>query len=287
MLRTLTRMLAVAAAVAASSCGGPTGSSSDEPSALTRDQYQASLDVAAGQLQDAMRGVKTARTSRGLASRLKSASRQLRAAGASLRKLPAPTAAATANSSLVEGLDDLAGQASINDEVCGGASAVTELSRTAGARRIRSASRALASLGYRTRRLTVRRRPQSSRSLANGRVIARSGAGSGALRVANGGSSDAVLKLSTSRRRTILGIYVRAGRTAAAGGIPTGTFRVLFASGRDWDPAKRGFTRKCQFTRFEGDLHYRPGLTYTLTLTPTAGGNASTQSIDESEFLGH
>lgn len=285
MLRTLTITLALAAALAAAGCGGPFGSSSDEPSALTRDQYQANLDVAAGQLQEAMRGVKTARTSRGLASRLKSASRQLRAIATSLRKLPAPKAAATAHSSLVEGLDDLAAQASIDDEVCGGASALTELSRTDGARRIRSASRALAGLGYRAQRLTVRRRARLSRSLANGRVIARSGAGTGALRITNGGSSDAVLKLATSRR-TILGIYVRAGRTAAVGGIPTGSFRVLFASGRDWDPVRRGFTRECQFMRFEDDLNYRPEQTWTLALTPIPGGNASTRSIDESDFLG-
>lgn len=269
--------------VAAAGCGG---SDSSGPAALTSAQYQANLDVAAGRLQQAMRGIKTAHTTRGLRSRLAGAASQLRATSANLRRLSPPKPVAATHAQLVDALDDLAGEASLNDEVCGGASALTELSRTDAAGRVRSTSRALAQLGYRTRRLSVRRRRQADRTLPSGTIVSRSGSGSGGLTVSNGGTSDAVLKLATSRRRTILGMYVRAGSVASASGIPAGSFRVLFASGRDWDRARRGFTRDCEFTRFEGQVQYRPGTTYTLSLTPTAGGNASTQSIDETEFEG-
>jgi hypothetical protein len=33
-------------------------------------------------------------------------------------------------------------------------------------------------------------------------------------------------------------------------------------------------------------VNYRPGITYRLTLFSTPGGNASTSSIDETEFGG-
>jgi len=281
------RTIALAATVvlvAVTGCGGHV----DQPRspALAPEQYQANLDLAAGRLQQAMRNVKTAQTTRGLKSRLTITADELRAISTNLRRLRAPKNAATAHMGLVDALSALASEASLNDEVCGGASALTELSRSEAAQKLRSASRELAKLGYRTRRLTVRRRRQSNRSLPNGSIVARSGTGTGRLSVTNGGSTDAVLKLATSRRRTILGIYVRAGAVANAGGIPPGSYRVLFASGRDWDRARRGFTRQCHFTRFEGQVNYRPRVTYRLTLTATAGGNATTQSIDEDEFLG-
>lgn len=282
--RTIVFMVATAL-VATTGCGG-SSDQREQPSTLTQAQYQANLDLVAGRLQQAMRGVKTARTTRGLTSRLAGASRELQATSNNLRRLRTPKAATAAHLALADALSAIADEASINDEVCGGASALTELSRTDAARDVRSASRQLARLGYRTQRLTVRRRRQSRRSLASGSIVSRSGTGTGRLTVTNGGSADAVLKLATSRRRTILGIYVRAGSVATAGGIPPGSFRVLFASGIDWDRSRRGFTRECRFTRFDGNVNYRPGVTYTLTLTTMAGGNATTQSIGEDEFLG-
>ena len=290
------RMIVLPAALvlaAATGCEGSAEpqSSSVEPEqyqarALAPEQYQANLDLAAGRLKQAMRRVKTAQTTRGLKSRLTIAARELRATSKDLERLHPPQDATTAHIGLAGALDELASEASVNDEVCGGASALTELTRTDAAQEVRSASRELAQLGYRTRRLTVRRRRQPNRTLANGSIVARSGTGTGRLGVMNGGSTDAVLKLATSRRRTILGLYVRAGAVAKARGIPPGSFRVLFASGRDWDRARRGFTRQCQFTRFDDQLNYRPGMTYKLSLTPTFGGNAGTQSIDEAEFRG-
>ena len=277
----------VTVVVAGSGCGGDDGPAAKRgPVALTPDQYQANLDIAAGRVQQAMRGVKTARTTRGLKSRLRSAERQLETTSTNLRGLRPPANVIRVNDDLATALDALAGRASSNDEVCGGASALTELSRTDAAAKVRAASRRLAALGYRTKRLTVRRRPQSYRSLPNGSIVSRSGSGTGRLTITNGNESDAVLKLATSGRRTILGIYVRAGAVATAGGIPPGSFRVLFATGRDWDRARRGFTRECRFTRFDGTVNYRPGISYRLSLFSSAGGNASTSSIDESEFGG-
>jgi hypothetical protein len=101
---------------------------------------------------------------------------------------------------------------------------LTELSRTDAAAQIRAASRKLAALGYRTKRLTVRRRRQSYRSLPNGSIVSRSGTGTRRLTIQNGNETDAVLKLATSGRRTILGMYVRAGAVASAGGIPPARF---------------------------------------------------------------
>ena len=287
-MRAPTIMLAIVTVlVAGSGCGGDAGPPDRRgPVALTPDQYQANLDIAAGRVQQAMRGVKTARTTRGLKSRLVGATRRLEATSTNLRGLRPPANVIGVNDDLVTALDALAGRASSNDEICGGASALTELSRTDAAAKVRAASRKLAALGYRTKRLTVRRRRQSYRSLPNGSIVSRSGTGSGSLTIQNGNESDAVLKLATSGRRTILGIYVRAGAVATTGGIPPGSFRVLYASGRDWDRARRGFTRDCRFTRFDGNVNYRPGITYRLSLFSSVGGNASTRSIDESEFGG-
>jgi len=287
-MRAPTIMLAIVTVlVAGSGCGGDAGPPDRRgPVALTPDEYQANLDVAAARLQQAMRGVKTARTTRGLKSRMLGAVRQLKTTSANLRALRPPANAIGVNGDLATALDALAGQASSNDEVCGGASALTELSRTDAAAKVRAASRKLAALGYRTKRLTVRRRRQTYRSLPNGSIVSRSGTGTGRLTIQNGNETDAVLKLATSGRRTILGIYVRAGAVASAGGIPPGSFRVLFATGRDWDRARRGFTRECSFKRFDGNVNYRPGITYRLSLFSTPGGNASTSSIDETEFGG-
>jgi hypothetical protein len=101
--------------VAASGCGGQdpgTAPTNRGPVALTPDQYQANLDVAAARLQQAMRGVKTARTTRGLKSRMLGAERQLETTSTNLRGLRPPANAIGVNGDLATALDALAGQAS-------------------------------------------------------------------------------------------------------------------------------------------------------------------------------
>jgi len=71
----------------------------------------------------------------------------------------------------------------------------------------------------------------------NGDVLLRRTGGSHRAAIANDTGSDAVVRLKTASGQTLLALYVGAGEEAALAGIPEGTFRLVYASGRSYSRA--------------------------------------------------
>jgi hypothetical protein len=133
------------------------------------------------------------------------------------------------------------------------------------------------------------------RSLANGASITElSRIGKGTLKIDNGTGHDAVIKVVDEKAgRAVVAFYVCAGRSASIERIPDGYFRIIFASGTDWDAAAGSFTRDKLFAKFDKELDFvttqrTQGYEYsvfTLTLHRVVHGNAKTTVIGEDEFL--
>jgi CARDB len=132
---------------------------------------------------------------------------------------------------------------------------------------------------------------------ANGKVLVNKvGGGMGRLTVKNGGSHDAVVLLAKSSKpsKTLLAVYVRAGKSATVKGIRDGTYVVWFATGTRWDTHSRTFTSSRELRRFEDTMRFRTTRTSTyikysiwkVTLNATSGGNAPTSSVGDDGFPG-
>ncbi|HIJ63891.1 MAG TPA: DnaJ domain-containing protein [Rhodospirillaceae bacterium] len=72
---------------------------------------------------------------------------------------------------------------------------------------------------------------------ANGEVLLRRTGGEHRLTVKNTSGHDAVVRLKTPTGRTLMAFYIDAGANVSLPAIPDGTFRAVFASGRDYSRA--------------------------------------------------
>ena len=117
--------------------------------------------------------------------------------------------------------------------------------------------------------------------------------GRGYLDVTNGTSRDAAVKLVDIGSGTVLRfVYVKANDRVRLDGIEPGSYRVRFATGQDWDTAARRFRREPGYTEFRDPFDFREtrtveGIRYTteeITLNAVRGGNAPSNTIDESRF---
>jgi hypothetical protein len=147
--------------------------------------------------------------------------------------------------------------------------------------------------------IIVARPLPAARYLPNGSIIQNLYRnGDGVLKIDNGTSRDAVIKLVDEKQgRVIVEFYVRAGNLVAINQIPDGKFRVMLASGTDWDREGYEFTREKSFAKFdkladyvtiersEGDQVYSQSDEITLTLHKVPHGNATTTKISEREFM--
>lgn len=115
------------------------------------------------------------------------------------------------------------------------------------------------------------------------------GTGLGRLKIENGTSSPAQVKLVASGSGGLVRhVLVGAQSTWSGVGIPAGTYRVLYAQGRGWDAARRTFSCERVAQQFEEPLAFRQsGRSYdvwTLTLHPVVGGTARTDEIAGGAF---
>jgi uncharacterized protein (DUF983 family) len=112
------------------------------------------------------------------------------------------------------------------------------------------------------------------RTLANGaRITVLSSFGDGILRFENGTKLNAAVKVVDERaRQTVVAFYVCAGQAVSIERIPDGVYRVVVASGTDWDAATRKFTRDQSFARFDAELKF------ATTMQPNGRGVFSKQT---------
>jgi hypothetical protein len=112
------------------------------------------------------------------------------------------------------------------------------------------------------------------------------------LKTTNGLSSDAVVKLRDTARRTVLSFYVTARSDVTIDSVPEGTFMIEFATGRDFSPicgyflsdmSSRRFVKAESFqTQFQGNYRYTSVL--EITLNAVVGGTAHTVGTDDTTF---
>ena len=121
--------------------------------------------------------------------------------------------------------------------------------------------------------------------------------GHGTLRVSNGCSSHAVMKLvDTCSNTAVYAGFVRANSDMNITGIPDGTYRLLFASGHGWDDIDGRFRLREGSSEFEDKFEYtttpisrgdRSGYefcTMSVTLNSVVGGTAHTEVISTTDF---
>jgi hypothetical protein len=210
---------------------------------------------------------------------------------------PVPVNADTANQALMSALAsltgtdlDTVGSAAADDGVCLGPAATAQLSRAASLAQLRTAAAALATLGYQFAAALPAVTPDGSRSVGTGTVVAGGVRhGLGQLTITNGGGTDATVGLVSGQAGApVVTVYVGQGGTYTLHHVPDGTYQIYITSGSDWDAGARLFSRDCVFQQFDQPLIFTTTrseyTTYTITLTPVAGGNATESDVDPGSF---
>jgi hypothetical protein len=187
-------------------------------------------------------------------------------------------------------LSEVVEQAAGPDRRCPAASPVVTVLRSDEAQRVRDKAGELrtADPAYAFGAFLPAAPKQQHRRLPSGTLVRKGdGDGPGELVVdGRGGRTDSAVSL-VRNGTPVITVYVRAGRQQIVSRIEAGLYEVFLAAGEDWAAARKGFTRDCTFTRFDSDFRYGPaGTRWTITLTDTAGGNATTDtsSVDPADF---
>jgi hypothetical protein len=114
-------------------------------------------------------------------------------------------------------------------------------------------------------------------------------AGKGELEAINGTGFDAcVIVLDFDTRERIRKIYIRSQDSFTLVHLTPGNYKVLFATGIDWDNSGEHFNRDASYFEFGKVLSFREEdrshEKHTITLNPVANGNVHARSISEAEF---
>ncbi len=131
-----------------------------------------------------------------------------------------------------------------------------------------------------------------NRSLPSDTTLVSQAIGS-SLKVSNGTSRDAYVKLIEPRSRTLVGsLYVKAKSASTLNQIPDGTYHVLFVLGEGWNPKAQSFKKNKRFAKFDKPLNFTTvqlgnGIQYKgfqITLHPVVGGKVPAREVNEREF---
>jgi hypothetical protein len=115
----------------------------------------------------------------------------------------------------------------------------------------------------------------------------------GTLEVSNGNNLDAYVKLiEPNSRQLVSEFFVESNSNYTLNSIPDGTYRVIFALGKNWNSQTKSFAKRKSFAKFNKLLDFTTmersnGIEYKIfkiTLHPVAAGKARTRGVDESEF---
>jgi hypothetical protein len=118
-------------------------------------------------------------------------------------------------------------------------------------------------------------------------LIRRVRSGLGELTVQNGLDVDAVVQATRPNGRTVIAVYIRAGKSYTVARIPDGNYVLYFRTGRCWTAREGRFLYPQDSRRFERPLSFHTQRlatetrysTFTVTLNGVVGGNAPTRSV--------
>jgi len=281
-----------------SSATAPT-TSAPEPTAVSGTEYQQTLTTIDSDLARAVTALRAAKNPKAISTAADAFATAARSAASQLEAITAPAAASTGHTSLVSGLEDLAtaaeetGAAADSRTVCAGASATALFSRSPAIARMRGIAQQLAtadpSQAYKVGTFLPQKVNDTARRLGNGAYVKRTRGGSGQMKISNGESIDKVVSLvPAGSKAAATTVYVRGKSSHTVSGVKDGTYRIYVTLGVDWDSSQRRFTRKCGFAQFADPLKFattsRTYTIWTITLKPTAGGNARTTDVEPDAF---
>jgi len=246
----------------------PSASSPTHNPAVSPEEYQRALDVVdqeLGPLYTAMVGSKhpddLQTTAFALAKGIENES-------VALSAVEPPTAIAAAHQHLVEALrafgSAVSSVGSTNlGPVCGGASALSFVSRSTGADKLRAAIAELTTADsarvYKVGAFVPPVTPDPNRSLGNGtKVKSSKSSASNRLIIKNQTTMDIVASVAPTGTKTAVAMfYIQTGKEATYIGIPSGSYDVFLMHGQDWDAANTTFTRQCAFRQLPKTFDFK------------------------------
>jgi len=121
--------------------------------------------------------------------------------------------------------------------------------------------------------------------------------GNATLTVKNGSNSDAIICLySTTKNRTIRNNYIKKNNSFTLSSIAQDRYKIRVFYGNDWNPTIKNpcgtagyFESDISFSEFDKSEYFEDNesghTAATITLYVVSGGNASTSTINKSEFF--
>ena len=257
--------------------------------------YQQGLNGLATALNNGLTELNNAQTPEAITTAVTDLGNDIQQAEGAFDAVP-PTAIATENDALLAALHAVTGEgliavssAASSDQVCLGSSATALLSRAIGLDQLRQAITTLTAAGYQFGASIPPITQDGARTAGTGAIVAGGVKhGLGQLTITNGGDTDATVGIVAGQGAPLVTVYMGHGGTFTLHHIPDGTYTIYVTSGADWDGGARLFSRNCDFEQFDQTMDFTTTstqyTTYTITLTPVAGGNASESSVDPGSF---
>ncbi|WP_433074664.1 hypothetical protein ACQP1P_27800 [Dactylosporangium sp. CA-052675] len=278
----------------------PSGKASSEPSsppkAMSVAEYQAVLTEVDGLLGPAWQKVVGAGNRTATSEAAMALSQAARDSESRLAYLTAPEEAKDGHEHLMRafssssnGFSNLAVTVQ-RGEVCASSSAVSQVTGSVAANEVREAVKAFGST-FTFGAWLPGPAPQQDRKLGNGTYVKKGTLnGSGEFTINNGGGkTDVVVSLvPNGTKAAATTVYISAGQTFKVKRVRDGSYQIYMATGSDWDSGAAGFTRDCHLSKFTDPIEFkttsRQYTTWEITLKPSTGGNAHTDSVDPADF---
>ncbi len=114
--------------------------------------------------------------------------------------------------------------------------------------------------------------------------------GDGTLEIKNGLNYDAIAVLSESDtpKVSVFSVFIRAHDSYIINNIPDHSYILYYILGEDWNKETGKFNVIKESSRFEDEAVYTTSggyfTSYSATLDPVPGGNASTKSVNTEDF---
>ena len=124
--------------------------------------------------------------------------------------------------------------------------------------------------------LTARSEP------SNGSILDGSSSGGAGIKVTASSDASAYVKVKTKSGKTVVGFYVRAGKSAEVS-IPAGTYSVQFAMGSTWYGSSDCFGSSTSYGQ-DSNVSLGNGEVMTYRLQRSTSGNFQMGSLKGSDF---
>jgi hypothetical protein len=265
---------------------------------MSPSAYRAQLAAAARPLNAALAALPQSRAMTALAGRLAIAEHAADGAVTRLGRVDAPRPVRTENARLIAGLRQLATdlgtvREAVGDQtLCATSVTLSSIDRRPGVREFAVATKALRTKGYRFAAAVPAAPAHGTPQPATGTFLKSADrSGHGQLTIENGSDGDAVLSLAVAHN-ALISVFVRKGANYEIDGINDGTYSIYYSGGSEWDGSINGFARSCSFSKFDKPLtfsttssgYFEQYSTWTLTLFPVFGGNATTSRVSPQNY---